>query len=161
MRSTKTIAPGMSQGLLFRLLLLMVFAGWATVEAGRHGATSEEEAAIRELTEQLWASLGEHDLEAFQAICSEDWNLYTAQGARFTAERLFEVHEANIRNFELEAEEFEVRIHGDLAWATYLATMKGERQGEPWGGEFLMTHIYERRGDGWISSHTHESRKPD
>ncbi len=143
------------------LLLLAVVAGCGTTPEPRDRADHRAGNEIRELTDRMWAALGDQDLNAFREVSSDDWHLYTAGGSRFTAERLFEVHEANIRGFELEADAFELRIAGDIAWATYTATMSGERQGEPWGGEFLVTHIYERVDGDWYSVHTHESRVPE
>lgn len=140
------------------ILLLSAFSAPAT-EASE--GEREDSAAIKTLTDEMWKALGDHDLELFSSLCSDEWTLFTAAGNRFSVERLFEVHRENIRGFELEPSNVQVRVNGDHAWATYDAVMSGELQGEPWGGEFLMTHIYERRNGDWVCVHTHESRKPE
>lgn len=154
----KSAARSGSLPLLLALscLLLAGVPGFAA-EAQRTGGG--EERAIRQVTERMWKALREQKLEAFQKVCSEDWRLFTAGGSEFSAERLFAIHRENIRDFDLAIDRFNVRRQGDTAWATYHATMSGERLGEPWGGDFLMTHIYERHDGEWICVHTHESKK--
>lgn len=144
-----------AMALLFLLLLLFP----ATAPAAE--AKEDDAAAIRRVTTGMWEALGKQDLQSFRSFCSDRWTLFTAIGNRFSAERLFEVHRANIRNFKLEATNMKIHIQGDFAWVTYDAVMSGRRQGQPWGGYFLMTQIHQRESNGWQCVHTHESRKPD
>lgn len=139
------------------LLLLLLFSFHPTAAAE---VSEDDSAAIRTLTTEMWRALGKQNLEEFRSFCSDNWKLLTAAGNRFSAERLFEVHQENIRGFNLESSGMKVHVEGDFAWATFDAVMSGDRQGEPWGGEFLMTQIFERQDDGWQCVHTHESRKP-
>lgn len=140
-------------------LLLLLFLTPATAPAA--DAKEDDATAIRRVTTGMWDALGKQDLDAFRSFCSDRWTLFTAVGNRFSVERLFEIHRANIRNFQLQATNIKVNIEGDLAWVTYDAVMSGERQGQPWGGYFLMTQIHQREGNRWQCVHTHESRKPD
>lgn len=141
-------------------LLLCLFVAFCPATA-EPAANEEDAEAIRRVATGMWEALGEQDLDAFRTFCSDDWELFTAAGNRFSAERLFEVHRENIRNFRLEATGMRVEAKGGLAWATYEAAMSGKRQGEQWGGTFLMTHVFERVDGSWQCVHTHESRKPE
>lgn len=121
----------------------------------------EDRPAIRDSIDQMWAALAEQDQERFENLSAEKWQLFTAAGSKFDADRLFEVHRENLTGFQLQGDNFDIHLRDDFAWCTYEATMAAERQGEPWGGTFLMTHLLEKREGKWISIHTHESKKPD
>jgi len=121
--------------------------------------TSDEQ-AVRATIEGAWRALQLQELEQFKKFCSEGWMLYTARGNKFGAEKLFAVHKANIEDFRLESSNVEVRVAGEMAWATYDAVMSGKLKGETWGGDFIMTNIFERVGGRWTCVHMHESKKP-
>ncbi len=137
-------------------LLLLALLSLTSAQA----ALDTREIAVRIASDGMWESLGTQDRELFDKFTSADWQLFTAIGNRFSADRLFEIHRANIRDFRLETSLFRVHIGETFAWATFDAKMSGQRQGEPWGGDFVITSIFQQLPDGrWECVHTHESRK--
>lgn len=120
---------------------------------------TSDAAEIERTIAASWDALGRQDLARFRLLSRSDWQLFTALGNRFDAERLFAVHKAAIRDFRVQVKDLQISVAGDLAWATYAATMSGTSESKPWGGEFLITSVFERRNGTWVCVHTHESKK--
>lgn len=140
------------------LVATIVGASAPSADAADEG----DRAAIESTIGALWSALGRQDEADFRTLVTPDWQLYTARGTAVDTATLLAAHRANLREFRLEASEVEVRIRGDLAWATYRARMSAVRRGEPWSGDFLMTNVFERGDDGrWRCVHAHESRGGD
>jgi len=146
----------------FWVVLVAIVAAVAvsSVRSAEDPAPAGDRDAIAAQIEAMWSALGRHDRAAFSALCDDQWQLFTASARRLDVAQLFDLHEANVRGFELAASGLAVHVRGDVAWATYDATMAGTLKGEPWGGEFLMTNLFERRGGAWVCVHMHESRRP-
>lgn len=128
--------------------------------AAQHAAVREgaEEAAVRAAIDELWAALGAQDEARFTRAVAPDWALVTARGVRVTSAQLLATHRERIKGFALAASNIRVRVQGDLAWAVYDAEMSAQAQGKPWGGRFVVTSVFERRGGAWVCTHTHETR---
>ncbi len=121
--------------------------------------SSEDTKRIKTLIDSLWKSLQEQDLAAFKANCTENWNLYTARGIKLSADELFEMHKANVRDFNLVSSQVNIHISGDMAWGTYDAEMSGQIKGKPWGGSFIFTNIFQKEDGKWMCVHMHESKQ--
>lgn len=122
-------------------------------------SASEEQAEVEATIGKFWAAIAEQDRERFRALCDDRWLLFTARGNRFDVDRLFDMHEANIRDFAIDMSNMHIEIDDRFAWATYDAVFSGTAEGESWGGDFLITKIFEKDGDEWICRHMHESRE--
>lgn len=144
---------------LFLLATLFIGCGGRTSVSTI--APQADRASVERAMDVTWDSLRRQDLDAFMRHAVADWHLYTARGNRVSASQLFSNHRQNMTNFDIVISNLDIRIHGDVAWATYDGTMSGLWQGEKWGGDFIFTSVFEREGAGWRLAHTHESRKPD
>lgn len=120
-------------------------------------ATVEQE--VTEALEDSWDALSRHDLEAFQSHTAPGWQLYTVMGNKISAERLLEIHTANITNFSIDMSNLEVNATGPVAWVTYDGTISALNQGEEWGGDFIFTTVFEHVDGEWVMVHKHESKK--
>lgn len=123
-----------------------------------YGDNAAAREKIQEVLDASWEALSVQDLAEFNQYVSDDWHLYTAMGNKLPSATLFDIHQANITNFRLTYTDLVVHVHGDVAWATYDATMSGLRQGEDWGGDFIFTQVFQRLNGEWIILHSHESR---
>lgn len=118
-------------------------------------------AAIKSVIDGAWAALGAQDESAFGNHVAPGWQLYTASGAKVDVAKLFGIHKANMKGFKLVSSNLDVKVKGSVAWATYDAVMSGEFKGKPWGGNFIMTNVFEKRNGKWVCVHMHESKKPE
>lgn len=148
----------MRYGTLTVMLAAMFVLGACHANPGAGDGSGDDARQIRGAIDELWEAVAEQDREAFAAHASQDWFLFTARGNRFDVDRLFDMHEEHVRQFDVEIANMNVNAHGELAWVTYDATLSGQFDGEPWGGEFIITKIFQRVGDAWICVHMHESR---
>ncbi len=146
--------------------IVLVFA-WSPIEAENIDITNTNPIqdnnpvdiqAIQAVIDGTWYALQKQDINLFERYCSRDWMLYTALGNKFTANKLFEIHRANIKNFKLIPSHMNIRIIGNMGWATYDAEMSGQIKGKPWGGSFIFTNIFEKKNDRWECIHMHESK---
>lgn len=152
----------MTSRLLLPVLLVIGAAPWPAELHGRAAGQprTSDAIAIERAIAAGWEALGAQDLERFRALSSPEWRLFTALGNRMDAAQLFAVHSKAIRQFRVQMADLRISVSGDSAWATYAATMAATSDGKPWGGDFLITSIFERRGGAWLWAHTHESKKP-
>ena len=123
--------------------------------------TENEKSTIEQLIRSLWDALSIQDEAAFQQHAAPGWTLVTAIGNRFSVEKMFSVHKANLKNFQIESSNLEIHLSGSFAWATYDATLSADMKGDPWGGEFVMTNLFEKQQEEWKCIHMHETRKPE
>lgn len=117
------------------------------------------EQEVTEALEESWDALSRHDLEAYQSYTAPGWRLYTVMGNKISAERLLEIHSANITNFSIDMSNLEIHATGPVAWVTYDGTISALNQGEEWGGEFIFTTVFEQVDGEWKMVHKHESKK--
>ncbi len=130
-----------------------------TKQIASQTASDEDIKVINGLIDVMWESLQKQDLAAFKTNCAEDWHLYTARGIKLSADDLFKMHKANVRDFKLVSSQVQIHISGDTAWATYDAEMSGQIKGNPWGGSFIFTNIFQKKNGSWVCVHMHESKK--
>jgi ketosteroid isomerase-like protein len=128
---------------------------------GRMRQSPEETTAqIKAQLEGIWAAVAAKDKEAFSGLVTEDWRLYTVRANKFSINDLFTFHE-QVSDFGLEMSNLKVHPAGRMAWATFDAVMKGDREDRKFGGNFIFTAIFQReREGGWKCAHLHESKKP-
>jgi len=155
----------MRTNLLTSTLLAFTLLLTACAGEGPDSATSSYDPAIAEqqitqALEESWEALSRHNLEEYQRYTAPGWTLYTVMGNKISAERLLEIHTANITNFNLDMRNLEIHQSGPMAWVTYDGTISGLRQGEDWGGEFIFTTIFELQNGEWKMVHKHESMTP-
>src|SRR5262245_19342947 len=58
-------------------------------------------------------------------------------------------------------ERWNVRVHGDVALANCVLHLHALVAGQEWGGAFLLTQVWERKGGGWQVVTCHSSRVVD
>jgi ketosteroid isomerase-like protein len=147
-------------------ILLIVFS-WSPIMAADKGKTYTspnyennpvDTQAIRAVINGTWSALQKQDINLFYKYCSRDWMLYTARGKKLTANKLFEIHKAKVKNFNLIPSQMNIRILGNIGWATYDSKMSGQINGKPWGGNFIFTNIFKKNNDKWECIHMHESK---
>lgn len=129
----------------------------ATHELALRLASSDEE-SVRAAIDEMWSALGAQDQDRFQRATAPEWQLVTGRGAKVDAARLLATHRERIKGFKLVATNMSIRVKNDVAWAVYEAEMSAHAQGQPWGGNFIVTNVLERRDGAWVCVHTQETR---
>ena len=142
------------------VILLTVVVKWKGPHDKGFMKKDSPEKQLRMTIRSMWRVLSQQDQAKFQNYCSPGWRLYTARGSRFDVDKLFSIHKENIQDFQLQPSNFEIHHKPQLTWVTYDAQMSALFKGEPWGGDFIMTGIYEKRRGNWVCVHMHESKKP-
>lgn len=103
------------------LSCLVALSGWAQVPQPAAPATTDTSQVI-EAMRTMYGALTKDDLAQFRSVAAPDFYAYDG-GKRFTAEALVELirelHAAG-NVFVWQVTEPEVRLHGELAWITYV-----------------------------------------
>ena len=120
---------------------------------------SEDAKSIKAIIDNGWKSLQKKDLEGFKKHCTDSWVLFSADGLKINVDQLFEMYNTTIKNFKLDTSEWNIRVVGDMAYATYDAKVSGEVQGGSWEESFIFTNIFQKENGKWMGIHTHESKK--
>ncbi len=103
------------------LSCLVALSGWAETPRPATTATTDTSQVI-EAMRTMYGALTQDDLAQFRSVATPDFYAYDG-GKRFTAEALValirELHAAG-HVFVWQVTEPEVRLHGELAWITYV-----------------------------------------
>lgn len=148
-----------SRVLLFALLLFSpgraVTAQQTAAHSGHGSPPNVESTAVIRTIEALFAAVERSDLEALDTLYAGD-SLLVIEGAginrgwRDYRDNHLAPELREFRNFKYRPFELEVRVSGDLAWATYRYSMTadvGERRVDVVG---RGTVILERNGTRWV-----------
>ena len=99
-----------------------------------------DEPAVRQLLNDLYAALGRNDTAALDRIYSDDYTLVNEDGLLTTkAPRLASIKSGELKFESVSFDELNVRLYGNTAVATYRATSKVQFKGQDIGGQFRVT----------------------
>ena len=99
-----------------------------------------DEQAVRQLLNELYAALGRNDTAALDRIYADDYTLVNESGVLTTkAPRLASIKSGELKFESVSFDELSVRLYGNTAVATYRANSKFQFKGQDSGGQFRVT----------------------
>ncbi len=146
---------------VFLLLPLLLTPGVAQAQAGAPSDTAQVRATI----EALFAAAERGDMIALDTLyAGEDLTVIEGTGidrgwTDYRDDHLGPELEA-FENFEYRPSEVEPRVVGDVAWAIFRYTLRGDYGDRRLDHVGRGTAILERRGNRWVVRHTHTSSRP-
>jgi uncharacterized protein (TIGR02246 family) len=106
---------------------------------------------IRKVTVERSDALKAADAGKFADLLTEETKYVSAFGSIWgKAETLAELRSGNIKVSSYELDQFQVKVYGDGAVATYRTTMSAWYKGMPRAGEYRGTSVYVKRGGRWL-----------
>jgi ketosteroid isomerase-like protein len=148
----------------FSLLLTMVaaLASLAFVQGSRN-ADSDSIAAITKLENDWVKADVAGDASFYRNTLADDWTGGTSQGTWDTKQSSLSdtMDTRNNKTNSASISELKVRVHGDVAIATFKETYDGLNKGQHVAGTDISTDIFQRQNGAWkcIASHSSEAAK--
>ena len=109
-----------------------------------------DEQAVRQLLNELYAALGRNDAAALDRIYADDYTLVNEDGVLTTkAPRLASIKSGELKFESVSFVDVNVRLYGNTAVATYRATNKVQFKGKEIGGAFRVTLTLVKNKGRW------------
>jgi uncharacterized protein (TIGR02246 family) len=127
-----------------RLLLVATLVAASTLLFGQMTRASanqgNDEQAVRQVLNELYAALGRNDAAALDRIYADDYTFINESGEFTTkAPRLAAIKSGEMKYESLSFEDVNVRVYGNTAVATYRAMVKARSKGQDVGGALRVT----------------------
>ena len=122
--------------------MLVAASSFVFSQPTRSGANQKgnDEQAVRQLLNELYAALGRNDAAALDRIYADDYTLVNESGVLTTkAPRLASIKSGELKFESVRFDELNVRLYGKTAVATYHATFKAQSKGQDIGGQSRVT----------------------
>jgi ketosteroid isomerase-like protein len=115
----------------------LVFSQPARSSANQKG---NDEQAVRQFLDELYAALGRNDVAALDRIYADDYFLVNESGVRTTkAPRLAAIKSGELKYESVSFDDVNIRLYGNTAVATYRAMIKAQSKGQDIGGKLQVT----------------------
>lgn len=138
-----------------RILVVTVLAAataFVLSQPTRTGASQKgnDEQAVRQLMDELYAALGRNDAAALDRIYADSYTLVNESGELTTkAPRLAAFKSGELKFESVSFDDMNVRLYGNTAVATYRVTSKGQFKGQEIGGQFRNTATFVKTKGRW------------
>ena len=117
---------------------------------GSANQKGNDEQAVRQLLNELYAALGRNDTAALDRIYADDYTLVNEDGVLTTkAPRLAAIKSGELKFESVSFDEVNVRLYGGTAVATYHAANKVQFKGQEIGGQFRVTVTLVKKKGRW------------
>ena len=118
-----------------------------------------DEQAVRQLLNELYAALGRNDTAALDRIYAVDYTLVNESGVLTTkAPRLASIKSGELKFESISFDELNVRLYGNTAVATLHSTSKVQFKGQDIGGQFRVTLTLVKKKGPWQVVAAHATR---
>ena len=122
--------------------MLVAASSFVFSQPTRSGANQKgnDEQAVRQLLDKLYAALGRNDAAALDRIYADDYTLVNESGVLTTkAPRLASIKSGELKFESVSFDDVNVRLYGNTAVATYHSMSKAQFKGQEIGGQFRVT----------------------
>jgi uncharacterized protein (TIGR02246 family) len=162
----------MKRNLLF-LAITVLTASVCSCATGNESATSSStpaavttpastenvEQTIRRLENERAQAIVRGDTATLEWIYADDFSNVGSSGAIRNKAQLIEDNKSGALKLESQTlDNVNVRVYGDAAIVTGLATLKGQDKGRDINGQFRFTRVYVKRNGQWQLVAAHNSR---
>jgi ketosteroid isomerase-like protein len=136
------------------LVVAMLVAAFTVVfsQPTRSGANQKgnDEQAVKQVHNELYAALGSNDTAALDRIYAEDYTLVNESGVLSTkAPRLAAIKSGELKFESASYDEVNVRLYGNTAVATYRVMIKAKAKGQDAGGQLRVTSTLVKMKGRW------------
>lgn len=124
------------------VVILVVAASLFLSQTTRSSANQKgnDEQAVRQLLNELYAALGHNDDAVLDRIYADDYTLVNESGDLTTkAPRLAAIKSGELKFESVSFEDAKIRLYGNTAVATYRTMSKAQFKGQDIGGQFRVT----------------------
>ncbi len=131
-----------------------------TKESGKtsgHGMTAveqvgpaEAESEIHELDQQMRQAALKGDASILEKYLASNYVGVGADGKEVTRDQAIQTRKSGAVKYEIiDLRDTKVRLYHDTAVVDHLATVKGSRDGQPFGGDYHVTFVWVTQGGRW------------
>jgi ketosteroid isomerase-like protein len=126
------------------LIVVMVVAASSFVfsQPTRSSANQKgnDEQAVRQLLDELYAALGRNDVAALDQVYADDYTFVNESGILTTkAPRLAAIKSGELKYESVSFEDAKIRLYGNTAVATYRVNLKAQFKGQEITGPIQVT----------------------
>jgi uncharacterized protein (TIGR02246 family) len=122
-------------------------------------STENVEQTIRSLENERAQAIVRGDTATLERIYADDFSNVGSSGAIRNKAQLIEDNKSGALKVESQTlDNVDVRVYGDAAIVTGLATLKGQDKGRDISGQFRFTRVYVKRNGQWQMVVAHNSR---
>jgi uncharacterized protein (TIGR02246 family) len=133
-----------------------LFSQTTRISANQKG---NDEQAVRQVLNELYAALGRNDAAALDRIYADDYTFINESGEFTTkAPRLAAIKSGEMKYESLSFEDLNVRLYGNTAVATYRAMVKARSKGQDVGGALRVTVTLVKTKGRWQVVAAHATR---
>ena len=146
---------------IFVVAMLVAASSFAFSQSTRSGANQkdDDEKAVRQLLNELYAALGRNDAAALDRIYADDYTLVNESGVLTTkAPRLAAIKSGELKFESVSFDDLNVRLYGNTAVATCHTTSKVQFKGQDIGGQFRVTITLVKIKEHWQVAAAHVTR---
>jgi ketosteroid isomerase-like protein len=134
-----------------RLMIVVVIVAASSlhfsISANQKG---NDEQAIRQGLNELYAALGRNDVAALDRIYADDYILVNESGELTTkAPRLAAIKSGELKFESVSYDEVDVHLYGNAAVSTYRAMIKAKSKGQDIGGQLRVTSTLVKMKGRW------------
>ncbi|MGH9933434.1 MAG: nuclear transport factor 2 family protein [Pyrinomonadaceae bacterium] len=126
---------------------------------GGNKQKGNDEQAVRQLLNDIYAALGRNDAAALDRIYADDYTLINEDGVLTTkAPRLAAIKSGELKYESASFDELNVRLYGNTAVTTYRAMIKAQSKGQAIGGQLKVTATFVKIKGRWQLVAAHVTR---
>ena len=148
---------------IFVFLLVLAFTSLSLAFQASKGGDADAVAAITKYENDIVKADLANDASFYEKNLADDWTGGTSRGTWDTkASVLADMKDTKNNKTNSESiSELKVRVHGDLAIATYKSTYDAMIKGQHYARTVLTTDTFQRQGSAWkvMASHSSQAAK--
>lgn len=149
----------MKRTLVVAMLVIASSFVFSQPTLGGASRKGNDEQAVRQLLNELYAALGRNDAAALDRIYADNYTLVNESGELTTkAQRLAAMRSGGLKYESASFDDANIRLYGETAVATYRAMVKGQSKGQDIGGQLRATLTFVKMKGRWQLIAAHVSR---
>jgi uncharacterized protein (TIGR02246 family) len=137
---------------LLVVAMLVAASSFVFSQPTRSGATQKgnDEQAVRQLLNEVYAALGRNDTAALDRIYADDYTLVNESGELTSkGPRLAAIKSGELKYESVGFDEVNIRLYGDTAVATCRSMIKAQRKGQDFSGQSRVTVTFVKIKGRW------------
>lgn len=145
------------KGLLVLVAVLGIFS--LVVGCTDRADMSGEKEAVHGVITQSFFAIQNQDWETMRRLISEDWLLFTDEGAKWNLQEMQRFFKDHISDHRIGLSNMTIQVSkdGSMAWAKFDEDTEYKFDGGQMQQKAIFTAVFEKRNAIWIMVHLHRS----
>lgn len=145
------------KGLLVLVAVLGIFS--LVVGCTDRADMSGEKEAVHGVITQSFFAIQNQDWETMRRLISEDWLLFTDEGAKWNLQEMQRFFKDHISDHRIGLSNMTIQVSkdGSMAWAKFDEDTEYKFDGGQMQQKAIFTAVFEKRNATWIMVHLHRS----